>query len=468
MFYGIRGRLVGTYLLIIILTVAICEAVIIWAVNTYYLESVSSIIKNQTEIAGNFYSSYLANTDIESNTGKLLNNFSRLPVQIQVIDRDQKVIADSLHVTYGSKLDYPDIKAALGGKQERFMGNDPNTGEKVLSYSAPLNAGSEVVGAVRFTTSLQLTHKTVLRISSILITAGVVIILLIFLISLYISHTIIAPINKITRISDEMAKGNLSVRAEKAYDDEIGVLAESLNHMAVEIQKSEALKNEFISSISHELRTPLTSIKGWTMTLLETKPEESDIITHGTHIINSETDRLSDMVDELLDFSSLQSGKFSLHPEEVEINGLLRGVFEQMQQRASRQGITMKLNLPEKEQVLKLDKRRITQVLVNLLDNSFKFTPPGGSISLSAGIETSSQARHYAVTVEDTGCGISEQELPLIRNRFFRGKNAANTGGIGLGLAISSELIASHGGSLDIESTQGRGTAVTFRLPLKC
>ncbi|MDF2523593.1 MAG: histidine kinase [Clostridiales bacterium] len=467
MFYGIRARLVGTYLLIIILTVVFCEAIIMWSVNTYYLDSISSILKRQSETASNFYSGYLSNTDIESNSGKLLDNFSKLPVQIQVIDNKGIVIADSLHITYGMELKYPDIMGALKGNQGKFMGEDVQTKERVLSYSAPLRSGVVVVGAVRFTTSLELTYKTVGTIYLYLIIAGIIIILLIFLISLYISHTITNPIKKITRISNEMAKGNLSVRAEKIYNDEVGILAESLNHMADEIEKSEKLKNEFISSISHELRTPLTSIKGWTVTLMDTKPEEFDIITRGTNIINSETDRLSEMVDELLDFSRLQSGKFSLHFEEVEINDLIRGIFEQMVQRSIRLGIDMKLNLQNEEQHLMLDSNRIKQVMINLLDNALKFTTSGGFITISTRVDVVDQAKYYVVMIEDTGCGINENELPLIRNKFYRGQNSSNISGLGLGMSICYELVIAHGGILEIGSQEEQGTTVVFKLPFK-
>lgn len=467
MFYGIRARMVGTFLLIIILTVIFCEAIIIWSVNNYYLDSVSSILKRQSETASNFYSGYLSNTDIESNTSKLLDNFSNLPVQIQIIDSEGIVIADSLHITYGLEPKHPDIVGALQGRQGKFMGEDVQTKERLLSYSAPLMSGNVVVGAVRFTTSLELTYKTVGTIYFYLIIAGIIIILLIFLISLYISHTITNPIKKITQISNEMAKGNLSVRAEKIYNDEVGILAESLNHMADEIEKSEKLKNEFISSISHELRTPLTSIKGWTVTLMDSKPEEFDMITRGTYIINSETDRLSDMVEELLDFSRLQSGKFSLHFEEVELNELIHGVFEQMAQRSLRLGIVMKLNLQSKEQYLMLDGNRIKQVMINLLDNALKFTTSGGLITINTGVEVVDQTKFYVVAIKDTGCGISEKEMPFIKNKFFRGENTSNISGLGLGMSICYELVKAHGGILEIESQEEQGTTVTFKLPFK-
>lgn len=467
MFYGIRARMVGTYLLMIILTVIFCEAIIIWSVNNYYLDSVSSILKRQSETASNFYSGYLSNTDIESNTSKLLDNFSNLPVQIQIIDSKGIVIADSLHITYGLEPKHPDIVGALQGRQGKFMGEDVQTKERLLSYSAPLMSGNVVVGAVRFTTSLELTYKTVGTIYFYLIIAGIIIILLIFLISLYISYTITNPIKKITKISNEMAKGNLSVRAEKIYNDEVGILAESLNHMADEIEKSEKLKNEFISLISHELRTPLTSIKGWTVTLMDSKPEEFDMITRGTYIINSETDRLSDMVEELLDFSRLQSGKFSLHFEEVEINELIHGVFEQMVQRSLRLGIVMKLNLQGEKQNLMLDGNRIKQVLINLLDNALKFTTSGGLITINTGVEVVDQRKSYVVAIKDTGCGISEKEMPFIKNKFYRGQNTSNISGLGLGMSICYELVKAHGGILEIESQENQDTTVTFKLPFK-
>lgn len=467
MLFGIRGRLVGTYLLVITLTVLIVEVLCISAVSFYYKDSVYNYLKVQSEAIGNYYKNYLSNTQLSDNAPKLVNDFYRLPVQIQVFDGEGKVLADSLHRTFGKTPGYPDLETALAGRPGSFAGEDGATGERICSFSIPLENNSGVTGAVRLTSSLETAYSSIYTLAAYLILAGMIIILLVFFISLYLSGTIINPIKKIIAISSKIAKGDLSARAEKVGNDEIGTLAESINHMTGEIQKSDRLKNEFISSISHELRTPLTSIKGWAMTLAHTAPEDRGVIDRGIHIINSETDRLSDMVEELLDFSRLQSGNFSLEIKDADINAVISEVTEQMKPRADRQGVLLEAEIPGQPQIMPMDARRIKQVLINLADNSLKFTPAGGSIVITAGVATSGGNKAYRVTIRDTGCGIDKDELPAIKNRFYRGRNAGNTAGIGLGLSICFELVRSHGGSMEIDSESGAGTTVVISLPLK-
>lgn len=467
MLFGIRGRLVGTYLLIITLTVLVIAVLCISAVGFYYRDSVYNYLKVQSEAIGNYYKNYLSNTRLTDNAGRLVNDFYGLPVQIQVFDNGGKVLADSLHLTFGKTPGYPDLKTALTGKPGAFAGKDDVTGERLSSLSVPLENADGIAGALRLTSSLEYAYSAVYSLVTYMLLAGAAIILLIFFISLYLSSTIINPIKKITAISSRIAGGDLSVRAEKVNNDEIGTLAESINHMTGEIQKSDRLKNEFISSISHELRTPLTSIKGWAMTLAGTDPEERGVISRGIRIINSETDRLSDMVEELLDFSRLQSGNFSLQMADSDINAVISEVVEQMKPRADRQNVSLEADIPREPRILPMDARRIKQVLINLLDNSLKFTPAGGSVSITAGAAASPGEGAYRITIRDTGCGIEKDELSAIRNKFYRGRNAGNTAGIGLGLSISGELVRSHAGSMEIDSGVGTGTTVVLSLPLK-
>ncbi|MEN8905375.1 MAG: HAMP domain-containing sensor histidine kinase [Clostridiales bacterium] len=466
MFFGIRKRLVGTYLLIIFLTVTFCETAIILSVKNYYENRVDRTIEDYTSTAANFYNGYLSSTNIESNSGKLISNFLNLPVQIQIINTKGKVIADSLHVTYGTTVSTPDVEMALNGKKGKFIGRESEANEKILSHTAPLKSNNKIVGVVRFITSLEIMQNNINSIVKYLILSGLIIIFIIFIISLYISNTITRPIQEVTVVSNKMARGELSVRAKKIYNDEIGLLADSLNHMAQEIEKSENLKNDFISSISHELRTPLTSIKGWIHTLMKTGPEETKILDRGMFIINNEADRLSDMVNELLDFSRLKSMEFSLSLKEVDINKLVLRVYDQMFPRAKRQGIEFKLDFPhEKECFLIIDERRILQVFINIIDNSLKFTPNGGQIIIKTSIENQSGKKYYVVSITDSGRGIAKEDLPMIKNKFFRGRNTSDVSGIGIGLAISSELILSHEGFFDIKSCLNKGCEVIFKLP---
>ena len=235
-------------------------------------------------------------------------------------------------VTEGEVLDYEEIKTALSGKNGRYLNSNRAFGERIISYAAPLKNNNMVVGAIRFTSSLELTYQVIYRLVRYLIVFGLILIITVFIISSFIAQSIISPVEEITMTANQMAKGNLTVRNKIVNKDEIGVLAESLNNMAEQIQNNEVMKNEFISSVSHELRTPLTSIKGWAQTLKGTPFEDETEMNYGLDIIIGETNRLSDMVEDLLDFSRLQSYRLKIYPELVDINKLIFMVYEQMKQ----------------------------------------------------------------------------------------------------------------------------------------
>lgn len=465
MFTGIRKRLVGTYLVLITLTVLLLLIVFITSLHFYYFDNIKSYISVQANTICNYYKNYLSNTDLKYNAGKIINDFSNTPLQIQVADTQGKVLADSLHQTFGIILDTRDILDASAGKAT-YSYDKSLTGERILSYTAPILNNSQTLGTLKLSTSLAGAYKAIYTLAAIAILAGLFIIVLVFIISLYISNTIINPVQKLTNIAYEISKGNYKIKASINGNDEIGILASSINHMTNEIRKNEELKNQFISSISHELRTPLTSIKGWAVTMENSAPQDT-VIKRGIEIINSESDRLSEMVEELLDFSRLQAGKFSLRLENTDITRLIHDVCSQMSQRAERQGIILSNWVEGTPFFIEVDPRRIKQVLINLLDNSLKFTPSGGIISIAGKGVTSSKDTLYEIIVEDSGSGICQDDIPNITKRFFRGKNADEKSGIGLGLSISNELVKSHDGTMEIKSDIDKGTKVIVKLPQK-
>ena len=237
----------------------------------------------------------------------------------------------------------------------------------------------------------------------------------------------------------------------------------SVNFMSREIDRSARVKNEFISSVSHELRTPLTAINGWAETLMAdgTDPE---LQARGLEIIRDESRRLGNMVEELLDFSRAESGRMVLNNTLFDLNDQLEDTIFMMEQRLSQDGIHIVYTDATGDAYIRGDSQRIRQVLVNLIDNARKFSPPNSSIDVTIEACGAEAPDHVAVTVRDRGCGIDEEDLPHVREKFYKGKS--DRAGSGIGLALCDEIIALHGGVLIIESAPGVGTAVTVRLPL--
>jgi len=462
MFRGLYPRIVGITTLVLLLSVVIFEIVVIILLKTFYIENVNAVLKSALEINSKFYNHDLVEGN--SSAKEFVKDFVHLPYHIQITDKKGKVIADSLNQAEYDISNYPDVKLALKGHTyARFNGPGPIKKSQILSNSIPIKTNTKIIGVMRFSVSLQDTYKAMNTMIYFFIVIGLIIILLAIIISTIISKTITKPIQHITNISNEMAKGNLEIRAEKHRNDEIGILADSVNHMADEIQKNERLKNEFISSVSHELRTPLTSIKGWSITIKNTPLEDKEDIFLGIDIIIEESERLSSMVEELLDFSRLSSNKLQLNKSEFDINNLIKKVLYQLSFKAEKKGIVFKQILLNESIIFFGDTNRIKQVLINVVDNAIKFTPSTGEIV------TSIESLEYEILirVRDTGIGIAEEEIDQIKDKFVKGKNTGDLKGLGLGLAISEEIIKGHKGKLSIKSRQNIGTEVLITLPKK-
>ncbi len=338
---------------------------------------------------------------------------------------------------------------------------DESTGEHIFAYTSPLyDRVGDTYGYIRYTTNLD--KMVVSELSVILISVVAVLIVagLVFISGLYFIQSIVKPVDVITKSAKQISHGDFSIRIEKKYDDEIGNLSDSINDMAAELSKIDTLKNDFISSISHELRTPLTAIKGWNETIEMCDHEtDGELIDKGLNIISIETERLSTMVDELLDYSKIQSGRFQISKSRIDLLKIMMETLDVYTQRAEQSNIVIDLTMPAFSPTIIGDSNRLKQVYINILDNAIKHTPSGGKIFISF----IKQNGGYSVVIKDTGSGISEKDLPMVKERFYKG--ASTKPGSGLGLAICNEIVTLHGGELNIYSKEGEGTTVVILLP---
>ncbi|WCF07028.1 HAMP domain-containing histidine kinase [Paenibacillus thiaminolyticus] len=458
---GIRQRLVGSYLAVILITVSILEVFLIASVDYYYHYSVRRILVNQAEISAAFFQQYFSGQDVAEQSERLLRGFSQnTTAQVQIIDASGQLLQDNVNVqAIGSRIDYPDVREARDGAMGIWRGTSASSGESLLAVSYPLVTDGKTVGVVRYVASLTSTIATIRWIAALCIAAGLLVVAIVAVVSLFLSRTITGSIQELKLAADQMAEGDLSARAGKRYKDELGALADTLNTMASRLQRSDQLKNEFISSVSHEIRTPLTSIKGWAVTLKSAEGDSKELLEEGLDVIESESDRLTELVDELLDFSKLANGKITLSRGPVQLPELLRHVGTQLAPRASRLGLDLEVRAEDAVPVIDADANRLKQVLINLLDNAMKFTPPGGNVT----VRTEALKEYVILTVEDTGAGIPEEDLGNVLQKFYKGNTSG--AGSGLGLSICHEIVKLHGGHLKVESEPGRGTKVRVFLP---
>ena len=376
-----------------------------------------------------------------------------------------RLIIDQYGFRTNEKVDYEDVDNALRDSSNLtpYTYRITDTNEHLMSISVPLKVNNVIEGVVRYTVTLNAIDKTIFKLVLGLILAGVFILLITISISLRFAETLIQPLRELKEFANELAHGNYNIKLKnkKIRNDEIGDLAQTFEHMATEIDKTRRLKEEFISSISHELRTPLTSIKGWSETLgyENITRDELDL---GLGIIQDETERLIKLVEELLDFSRLSSDRIRLQVDIVDVEALAKGVVNQLKVKA----IENNIKLLSKFEVADLnpiqgDKNRLRQVLINLIQNAIKFTPPEGEID----VIVSQDEEFTTIKVKDTGSGIKKENLEKVLDKFFQ--EDINKSGSGLGLAISNEIVKLHGGKMKIESEKDVGTTITFTLKNK-
>ncbi|GIP32798.1 ATP-binding protein [Paenibacillus sp. J2TS4] len=460
---GIKKRVVGSNLIVMIMTVFILELFVISFVHHYYYRNVEGILTNQAELSASFFHRYLTADDLDNHSDRLLDSFAQnSAAQVQIIDSSGRLLQDSAGVPSGMILiEYPDVQEALSGNTGKWRGRLPSTHEAVLAVAYPLQVNEAAVGAVRFMTSLSETDQAVKQISTIFIFAGIAVVVIVTVLSVLLSSTITRSVTELKLAAEQMAEGNWEARARKRYKDELGTLADTLNMMAAKLAHNEQLKNDFITSVSHELRTPLTSIKGWAFTLKANQGKDKALLDEGLEIVEMESDRLSQMVEELLDLSRLNSGRISLLIAPLHLPKLLRYIGKQLAPRAARQGVALEVRADDSLPVIQADENRLKQVLINVIDNSLKFTDSQGSITIQA----RRAEDRVTITVKDTGAGIAQHELAHVMRKFYKGNH--QVAGSGLGLSISEQIIGLHGGRLLIDSRAGEGTKVEIVLPIR-
>ncbi|NLP29981.1 MAG: HAMP domain-containing histidine kinase [Clostridiales bacterium] len=456
---GIRRKMVISFMFIILITVIILEIFFITGIRSNYYNNLEETLFNQLETSKDIYIRYFSDSTLQENIINNVDTFwKQTSAQVEIIDQNGNVLMNS----HGTLTDYKadDLLKALEGEKSSWIGNVPYDRDRVMAASYPLVVDDKQIGVLRFIASLSEVNKEIRIITYKYLFFGAIVVLFTGLVSLILARTITEPMKRITSVAEEMAKGNFNVKSDESTKDEVGKLSDTLNYLAAEIMKKDELKNNFISSVSHELRTPLTSIKGWAVTLMHGY-EDKELLQDGLNIIEKESDRLSDMVSELLDFSRFVTGNISLQNEKTDIGDLIDHIRIQLSQRALALGINFKVEHNFEDTIIYTDPNRLKQVFINLLDNAFKFTPSGGRVTLKA----INDEDNFYFYVEDTGCGISEEDLPRIKEKFYKGKSSKSQ--TGLGLSISDEIIKLMGGTIEIKSELDKGTQLKVSLPIR-
>lgn len=460
---SLRTRIMTHFFMVIVLIVIFFEIFLIFTIKNYYYSGVTGIIQSQAKYSAKLYEIHLANSSLSELVLDDIEEFySEVNAQVQILNNSGKVLLDTVNGNQvGSILSTSDVISAKNGSNGSNIYKNSISNKNELAVSIPLNNGNEQVGIARFIISMENIDSMIAQRYLVFFLFGFFVIIIGVSISIFMSTKIVNPIEKLTNVALKLADGQLNEKADEVGDYEISKLGSTMNLMSENLVKKEQLKKDFISSVSHELRTPLTVIKGWAFTL-QPEAKGNKLLEDGLSIIEKESDRLGNMVTELLDFSEISSGRLIMNKELFNLNELGIFINKQLMPKSSSKKIDMILNYDETKRVMVMaDRDRIKQVFINILDNALKFTDEGGVVLTDIKIEEDKAI----IEVIDNGCGISEDEISLVTGKFYKGTNSNSH--TGLGLSICEEIVKAHNGNLIIRSVLEKGTVVRVELPLE-
>ncbi|MBR3868255.1 MAG: HAMP domain-containing histidine kinase [Clostridia bacterium] len=463
---GITRRWIMNTLSVILLILVIVNVSASVFIKSYYYEMAESTIdsKVQKTAVQTFFNNYV-NSDsnlFAEGAREFAESFGySYLMDVWVVDSNGNVLVSSAGFSVDDSTVMPDFDNARTAETGTGTWTGRNSrGEKILAKAFTItNSDGSLAGAVRLIVSLEDLDRQHVVYTLFIMFLCIIALALVAVSGLFFVRSIVRPVGRINETAKLIAKGDFNARVENSNsNDEISELCDTVNYMSEEIARADKVKNDFISTVSHELRTPLTAIKGWAETIRDIGDEE--MTAKGIDVIISESDRLYNIVEDLLDFSKMQSGRMTMRSEPVDIVRELDSAIEVFRDRAKREGITLVYSIPDITAPMSADRNLIKQVFANILDNAFKYTESGGRVAIFA----ERCEDNLVVSIADTGCGISKEDLPHITEKFYKANMSVR--GSGIGLAVVDEIIKLHNGKLDIASTQGKGTVVTIFLPI--
>ncbi len=407
-----------------------------------YLEQVD---QQRNERIREIFGKYYADNGAWEGVDALLSRIARLVgEQLVLVDDTGIVVADSAGRLNGRRADrnWPRAIATI-------VVGDARVSTVYLNPTLPSRTAS-----VRERAFLSQTNQSLVWASALAVTSALAL-------SLALSRTILGPISAVIRAARRMAEGDLSQRVLTRASGEVGELAQAFNDMGEHLAKAQQQRKQMVADIAHELRTPLSNINGYLDAIrdgvLEASPETIEVLYE-------EATSLRRLVNDLQDLAMAEAGQISLEWAPLSLNDAAAQVTAAMQPMAEARGVILTNQLPERLPLVVADYDRVCQVLRNLISNALTHTPSGGRVELTAQVED----HRVRLAVTDSGSGISPADLPHVFERFYRADRARAraTGGAGLGLTITRELVRALGGTIEARSHPGRGSEFVFTLPL--
>ena len=463
---GIERRWIRNNVSIVIAMVLCFVIVFSVSFSAYCVSNLRVGLEEKARTTTDFFESYINQSYNEyyQSCIRVAQNFEEKNyLELQFISTSGKIVASSYGQWAGEAPKTSDVAEAIATREiTSFHGRNPSTGERIMAVSSPMiYSNGEVIGVLRYVTSMRNVDRQIGMAVCIAVLLGLFVISFVLYSSRFFIRSILEPVSEITATAKRIAAGSYGARIQKQQDDEIGELADTINEMSDKISQAERMQTEFISSVSHELRTPLTAITGWGETLLASETMDPEETRRGMAIILREARRLTGMVEELLVFTRMQDGRFHINVEMADLLSEFEDTVFMYGKRLNQDGIQLEYlenddDIPE----IPCDVSRMRQVFLNILDNAAKHGGEGKRIVA----QIHRQGASVVITIRDFGPGIPEDELPLVKQKFYKGSSKAR--GNGIGLAVCEEIVTMHGGTLTLCNAEGGGTLVTISLPI--
>lgn len=465
-FISLRWKLVFTYLLLIVLTLGLMLSFVMTSmeernINDHrdYLFTQANVTSNNLIPEFNIISQPHTN-DIFTN--RMIEFTKETGARIMVVDRQGRTLIDSF-----SQFDSDDtivnkeLEQALQGTQASDVYRFDDIG-RVIYVAVPIQTDAEVLGAILITSSLENIYDSLSLLLNSLFILAIVCIGFTVAISFIFVEIISSPVEKLTEIVNRVAYGKYDEKIEVEGNDEITVLSNSFNTMMTKLDQVDMQRKQFVANVSHELRTPLTSIKLLSSSLISDETTSPEIYKEFLEDIDSEVDRLNEIIDSLLYLVDLEKKELQLHYTNSQVNFLITKVVYLLKPLADQKNITVDVQVDEKVWA-SFDKAKLHQCLSNIIGNAIKYNHEGGHVM----VKLINKRNAFTLQVKDNGFGIAEEALPFVFDRFYRTDKARNrkSGGTGLGLSIVQQIVHLHQGEVRVDSQLNKGTTVTIEMP---
>ena len=463
-FISLRWVLLVTYVIIGVIPLLLMANTILHSIQGYFVEErKKELLSEANVIAGQLasYDFFTNGENQESLEEMVLKTSQDEDFRVLVLDASARVVYDTGYEEVGKTYLVPEVLEAL---QDKDVAREQRNGT-VYAAASIVGSGSQHDGVVFIADSLQDVDATVGDIASKAYIMMVTLLVIVIIVMIIMSKMFTEPLKRMIKVIQKMAEGHLEQRLEikNQTHNEIVDLALACNHMADQLEKVDSSRQQFVSNVSHELKTPLSSIKVLSESILLQEEVPKEMYVEFLHDINSEIDRMSAIINDLLTLVKLDQKEIPLNFAETDLNKVMEDIIKRMTTLAAAKQIQIHYS-KEKEVLAEADEMKLTLAISNLVDNAIKYTPEGGNVT----VVLDADHQNAFITVTDTGIGIPEDEINRIFERFYRVDKTRDreTGGTGLGLSITYATVMMHNGSIKVNSKEEEGTSIQMRIPL--